>query len=57
MIKDMKKKLPFATKIKYLLMPPGWSHDGSTKTAEQLRKELKNVPGAVSDASKGVRHI
>jgi hypothetical protein len=21
-------------------MPPGWSHDGSTKTAEQLRREL-----------------
>jgi hypothetical protein len=21
-------------------MPPGWSHDGSTKTAKQLRREL-----------------
>jgi sterol desaturase/sphingolipid hydroxylase (fatty acid hydroxylase superfamily) len=41
MYNDMKRKLPFSTKIKYLLMPPGWSHDGSTKTAEQLRKELK----------------
>jgi sterol desaturase/sphingolipid hydroxylase (fatty acid hydroxylase superfamily) len=40
MYKDMKRDLPFATKIKYLLMPPGWSHDGSTKTAVQLRKEL-----------------
>ena len=38
---DLKKKIPFTTKIKYLLMPPGWSHDGSTKTAEQLRHELK----------------
>jgi sterol desaturase/sphingolipid hydroxylase (fatty acid hydroxylase superfamily) len=43
MYKDMKKKLPFITKIKYLLMPPGWSHDGSSKTAVQLRKELKQV--------------
>lgn len=39
--KDMKKKVSFITKIKYILMPPGWSHDGSTKTAEQLRRELK----------------
>jgi sterol desaturase/sphingolipid hydroxylase (fatty acid hydroxylase superfamily) len=37
---DMKRDLPFSTKIKYLFMPPGWSHDGSTKTAVQLRKEL-----------------
>ncbi len=41
MYADMKRDLPFSTKIKYLLMPPGWSHDGSTKTAVQLRKELK----------------
>jgi sterol desaturase/sphingolipid hydroxylase (fatty acid hydroxylase superfamily) len=41
MYKDMKKDIPFSTKIKYLLMPPGWSHDGSTKTAVQLRKELR----------------
>lgn len=39
---DLNKKLPFRTKLKYLFMPPGWSHDGSTKTADQLRKELVN---------------
>jgi sterol desaturase/sphingolipid hydroxylase (fatty acid hydroxylase superfamily) len=38
--KDLKKKIPFLIKMKYLIMPPGWSHDGSTKTAKQLRKEL-----------------
>ena len=37
---DLHKKIPFFTKIKYLIMPPGWSHDGSTKTAKELRKEL-----------------
>jgi Sterol desaturase len=37
---DLRKKLPFHIKVKYLLMPPGWSHDGSSKTAKQLRKEL-----------------
>ncbi len=38
--KDIRRKIPFTAKIKYLLMPPGWSHDGSTKTASDLRKEL-----------------
>lgn len=37
--KDISKKLPFITRVKYLLMPPGWSHDGSTLTAAQLRKQ------------------
>jgi sterol desaturase/sphingolipid hydroxylase (fatty acid hydroxylase superfamily) len=39
-LSDMNKKIPFSLKIKYLVMPPGWSHDGSTKTSRQLRKEL-----------------
>ena len=34
-----KSKLPFGTKMRYLIHPPGWSHDGSTKTARELRKE------------------
>ena len=38
--KDLQRDLPFLIKIKYLLMPPGWSHDGSTKTASELRKEI-----------------
>lgn len=38
-ITDMKKDVPFSTKLKYLFMPPGWSHDGSSKTASQMRKE------------------
>ena len=38
--KDMRKRISFFTKLKYLIMPPGWSHDGSTKTASELRKEL-----------------
>lgn len=36
---DLKKSISFSTKIKYMLMPPGWSHDGSSKTASELRKE------------------
>jgi sterol desaturase/sphingolipid hydroxylase (fatty acid hydroxylase superfamily) len=38
--RDLKQKLPLSTRLKYLFMPPGWSHDGSSKTAKQLRKEL-----------------
>ncbi len=37
---DLKKDIPFTTKLKYLFMPPGWSHDGSRKTSKQLREEL-----------------
>jgi sterol desaturase/sphingolipid hydroxylase (fatty acid hydroxylase superfamily) len=38
--KDVNRKLPLQTRLKYLFMPPGWSHDGSSKTARQMRKEL-----------------
>ena len=38
--KDFKKDIPFSTKLKYLFNPPGWSHDGSSKTSKQLRDEL-----------------
>lgn len=37
---DLKRDIPFTTKLKYLFMPPGWSHDGSRKTSKQLREEL-----------------
>ncbi len=37
---DLRKKIPLAIKFKYLFMPPGWSHDGTSKTAKELRKEL-----------------
>lgn len=39
--KDLGKKTSFTNKLKYLFMPPGWSHDGSSKTAKELRDELK----------------
>ncbi|MFT3979971.1 MAG: sterol desaturase family protein [Ferruginibacter sp.] len=37
---DLQRKTSFKNKLKYLFMPPGWSHDGSSKTANELRKEL-----------------
>lgn len=40
--RDVKKKTSLGNRIKYIFMPPGWSHDGSTKTARQMRMERKN---------------
>ena len=37
--RDLKRKVPFATKLKYIFNPPGWSHDGSTETSKQLQKK------------------
>jgi len=37
---DIKKKLPLSIRLKYLFMPPGWSHDGSSKTAREMRRDL-----------------
>jgi sterol desaturase/sphingolipid hydroxylase (fatty acid hydroxylase superfamily) len=39
---DLKKPSSFSTKFKYILMPPGWSPDGSTKTSKELRREILN---------------
>lgn len=36
----VKKARSFRTRVKYLVKPPGWSHDGSTKTAAEMRKEI-----------------
>ena len=39
--RDVKKKTSLTTRLKYIFMPPGWSHDGSTKTSSQMRLERK----------------
>jgi sterol desaturase/sphingolipid hydroxylase (fatty acid hydroxylase superfamily) len=38
--KDVKRSPDFKTKFKYIYMPPGWTHDGQSKTSEQLKKEM-----------------
>ncbi len=45
-IRDVKKVNSLKHKFMYVFGAPGWSHDGSTKTAKQLRKELamKSTP-------------
>ncbi len=39
--KDLRKSRSLKTKLNYLFRPPGWSHDGSTKTSKQLQKDWK----------------
>ena len=39
--KDLRKSPSLKTKLNYLFRPPGWSHDGSTKTSKQLQKDWK----------------
>jgi sterol desaturase/sphingolipid hydroxylase (fatty acid hydroxylase superfamily) len=34
----------FRNGIRYFINPPGWSHDGSSKTAKQLRNEMNYKP-------------
>ncbi|HEX4852398.1 MAG TPA: sterol desaturase family protein, partial [Puia sp.] len=31
----------FKDKLNYFIQPPGWSHDGSSKTARQMRADAK----------------
>lgn len=42
LVKDVTNESNFLNKMKRLIMPPGWSTDGSTKTSKQLRAELSN---------------
>lgn len=38
---DLKKDTSWKVRLKYLFMPPGWSHDGSSQTAKEMRKMEK----------------
>ncbi|MCE7040737.1 sterol desaturase family protein [Dyadobacter sp. CY312] len=40
-VNDIRKAPDWKAGMGYLFGPPGWSHDGSRKTTEQLRKELR----------------
>ena len=37
---DVKKAPGWKNKIKYMFYPPGWSHNGESKTSRSLQKEL-----------------
>ncbi len=38
--RDVARAPSLRAKLGYIFAPPGWSHDGSTKTATQLQREL-----------------
>jgi sterol desaturase/sphingolipid hydroxylase (fatty acid hydroxylase superfamily) len=40
-------RAPGLSKLGYMFAPPGWSHDGSTKTAGQLHKELRRTKPSI----------
>lgn len=48
---DVQKTHNWYYKFKYIFAPPGWSHDGSTKTIRQMRKEIKEEQEMVAVAS------
>jgi len=37
---DIRRPMRMADRVRYLLKPPGWSHDGSTKTSKELQREI-----------------
>lgn len=39
--KDLRKPITARQKLMYIFGPPGWSHDGSSKTTRQLIEEAK----------------
>ncbi|WP_207493676.1 sterol desaturase family protein [Aridibaculum aurantiacum] len=41
--KDIARGRSLSNAFKYLVNPPGWSHDGSSKTTNQIRNELPAV--------------
>jgi len=40
---DMKKSTNWRHKLMYIFGPPGWSHDGSTQTIKQIRRNMVNA--------------
>jgi sterol desaturase/sphingolipid hydroxylase (fatty acid hydroxylase superfamily) len=44
--RDVRRAPSLRARLGYLFAPPGWSHDGSTKTASQLQRELTTAEPA-----------
>ena len=49
LVADLKRTdISWKIKLRYLLKPPGWSHDGTRKTSEELRSNLPLNPDQIS---------
>lgn len=44
------KNITFSQRMGYLFGPPGYSHDGSRKTSEQMRTEESGETGTITDS-------
>jgi sterol desaturase/sphingolipid hydroxylase (fatty acid hydroxylase superfamily) len=42
-LRDLRKPVGLKAKFMYIFGPPGWSHDGSKKTSQQLREEMEKA--------------
>jgi len=49
---DLRRPVPWRTKLRYLLCPPGWSHDGSTQTAKELQEQHREKERFTGDEMK-----
>lgn len=47
MAKDVRNAPTWKAKFAYIFAPPGWSHDGSRQTAEQMREEERRNASSV----------
>ncbi|GIV62606.1 MAG: hypothetical protein KatS3mg044_1472 [Rhodothermaceae bacterium] len=45
--RDLRRPLPWRDRLRYVFGPPGWSHDGSRQTTEQLRAAWSGAARAV----------
>lgn len=43
MWKDVRKATGLKAKLGYIFAPPGWSHDGSSKTSKELKAEIASI--------------
>ncbi len=39
---DVRRPMPLKHRLGYIFRPPGWSHDGTTKTSRELQQQLKD---------------
>lgn len=58
---DLRQPVPWRARLMYLFGPPGWSHDGSRKTTQQLREavalEQQGTFSAQPDVAMGPQSI
>ncbi|MCS6980300.1 MAG: sterol desaturase family protein [Flavobacteriales bacterium] len=48
LFQDVLRAPGWRNKLRYIFYPPGWSHDGSSQTAQELRKAQKSIKAAES---------